>query len=558
MAEASISVAHEQFCCPICLDLLKDPVTIPCGHSYCMNCITDCWNQDDEKEVYSCPQCRHTFTTKPALGKNTIVAEMVEKLKKTKLQTAVPAHCYTEAGDVACDACTGTKHKAVMSCLECLNSYCQNHLEQHENLFQGKRHNLMDATGRFQEMICRQHNKLLEVFCRTDQKCICMLCMMDDHKNHDTVPVAAERTPKQSHLEETQKKSQQRIQESEKKMEEVRRAVKSHKRSAQTAVEDSERIFTELMSSIERRRSEVTQLIRDQEKAAASRAEGLLERLEQEITDLRRRDTELEQLSHTHDQIQFLQSWQSFSKPSGFSVLPNITVSSLLSFDEVIKSVSQLKQQLEDFCTEHIDKISDRVTYIEIIPTNEPKTRMELLQYFHQLIVDPNTVNKHLRLSEGNRVITYTDTIQQYPDHPDRFNHWRQMLCRESVCGRCYWEIEWSGSDGVGISVSYKSISRKGDGYECVFGCNNQSWSLSCSPSRYSFGHNNKGTKLPEATSYSRIGVYVDHRAGILSFYNVSDTLTLIHRVHTTFTQSLYPAFGVGKRSSVKLYDVRI
>ncbi|XP_051535034.1 tripartite motif-containing protein 16-like [Myxocyprinus asiaticus] len=553
-----IPVDHEQFCCPICLDLLKDPVTIPCGHSYCMRCITGYWNRDDVKGVYSCPQCRHTFTTRPVLCKNVVFAEMVEKLKTTKLQTAVPAHCYAGAGDVECDVCTGRKHKAVKSCLECLNSYCQNHLEQHDsftNLFQGKRDNLMDATGRFQEMICHQHNKLLEVFCRTDQKCICILCTMDDHKNHNTVSVSAERTQKQSHLEETQKKSQQRIQEREKKIQEVRRAVESHKRSAQTAVEDSERIFTELMSSIERRRSEVTQLIRDQEKAAVSRAEGLLERLEQEITDLRRRDAELEQLSHTHDHIQFLQSFQSFSAPPGSSVSPSITVSSVLSFDEVIKSVSQLKQQLEDFCTEHIDKISDRVTYIKII-TDEPKTRNDLLQYFRQFTGDLNTVNKRLRLSEENRVIACTDTLQQYPDHPDRFDFYLQVLCRESVCGRCYWEIEWSGDGGVFISVSYKSNSRKGDGVECMFGGNDQSWCLFCSPSSCSFFHNNIRTDVCVSSSCCRIGVYVDHSAGTLSFYSVSDTLTLIHRVHTTFTQALYPGFYINSKSSVKLCDV--
>ncbi|XP_051521136.1 tripartite motif-containing protein 16-like isoform X1 [Myxocyprinus asiaticus] len=553
MAEASISVAHEQFSCSICLDLLKDPVTIPCGHSYCMNCITNFWNQDDLKGVYSCPWCRKTFTTRPALGKNVVFAEMVEKLKKTKLQTAVPAHCYAGAGDVECDICSGRKHKAVKSCLECLNSYCQNHLEQHENFFRNKRHNLMDATKRFQEMICRQHNKLLEVFCRTDQKCICMLCTIDDHKNHDTVSASVERTKKQSHLEETQKKYQQRIQESEKKIEELRRAVESHKCSAQTAVEDSERIFTELMHSIERRRSEVTQLIRDQEKAAVSQAEGLLEQLEQDITDLRRRDAELEQLSHTHDHIQFLQS---FSAPPGSPVLPNITVSSLLSFDEVIKSVSQLKQQLEDFCREHMEKISDRVTDIEII-TDEPKTRNEFLQYSCQFTVDPDTVNKHLRLSEGNRVITYTDTLQQYPDHTHRFDFYPQVLCRENVCGRCYWETEWSGSFGVFISVSFKSISRKGYGGKCGFGRNDQSWSLFCSPSTYTFRHNDIKTDLSVSSSCCRIGVYVDHSAGTLSFYSVSDTLTLIHRVHTTFTQPLYPGYLVNQGSTVKLSNVK-
>ncbi|XP_051748178.1 stonustoxin subunit beta-like [Ctenopharyngodon idella] len=176
-----------------------------------------------------------------------------------------------------------------------------------------------------------------------------------------------------------------------------------------------------------------------------------------------------------------------------------------------------------------------------------------LRKYSHQLTVDPNTAHKHLRLSEKNRVITGTDTeLQLYPDHPDRFDEWYQVLCRESVCGRCYWEIEWSGC--VDISVSYKSISRKGGGNECWFGRNDQSWSLFCSPSSYSFIHNNIQTKLPVKSISSRIGVYVDHSAGTLSFYSVSgDTMSLIHTVQTTFTQPLYPGFYVWSGSSVKL-----
>uniref|UniRef100_A0A671LZV8 Tripartite motif-containing protein 16-like n=1 Tax=Sinocyclocheilus anshuiensis TaxID=1608454 RepID=A0A671LZV8_9TELE len=530
MADASTSWSLEEFNCPICLDLLKDPVALTCGHSYCMSCITGYWDQDDQKGVYSCPQCRQTFTPRPVLGKNTMLAEVLEKLKKTKLQAARP-----------CDICIEDKNKAIKSCLVCLNSYCQNHLEQHETFFKGKRHNLMDATGQLQEMICPQHEKLLEIFCRTDQQCICYLCTMDKHKNHETVSAAAERTEKQRQLGEMQRKKQLRIQERQKLLEKLREAVESHKRSAQAAVEDSERIFTELIRSIERSCSEVTQLIRDQEKAAVSRAEGKLEQLEQEIEDLRRRDAELEQLSHTDNHIHFLQSFQSLSVPPGSTDSPKITVSSRLSFDDIGKSVSHLREKLENFCREEIEKISGRVTYIVIIPTSEPKTREEFLQYSHQLTLDLNTVNKNLCLSEENRVIEYTREEQLYPDHPDRFDHWSQVLCRESVCGRCYWEVEWSG--WVYISVSYKSINRKGRGKKSEFGCNDQSWCLFCSNSRCSFWHNNKGTELPVVSSSSRIGVYVDHSAGTLSFYSVSDTMTLIHRVQTTFTQPLYAGF---------------
>ncbi|XP_039550627.1 E3 ubiquitin/ISG15 ligase TRIM25-like isoform X2 [Pimephales promelas] len=384
MAESRVSLTQDQFSCSICLDLLKEPVTIHCGHSYCMNCITGCWDQDDQKGVYSCPQCRQTFTTRPVLGKNTMLAEVVEKLKKTKLQ-ARPAQCYTESGDVECDVCTGDKNKAIKSCLVCLNSYCQNHLEQHEIFFKSKRHNLMDATGRLQEMICPQHDKLLEIFCRADQHCICYLCTMDEHKNHDTVSAAAERTDKQRQLEETQRKFQQRIEEKLKELEKLREAVETHKRSAQAAVEESESIFTELIRSIERSRSEVTQLIREQEKTAVRRAEERLEQLEKEIKDMRRRDAEMEQLSHTDDHIQFIQSFQSLSVSPGSTDSPSITVCSRLTFDDVGKSVSHLREKLERFCREETEKISGRVRNINIIPTPEPKTHEEFLQYSRPL-----------------------------------------------------------------------------------------------------------------------------------------------------------------------------
>ncbi|XP_073712470.1 E3 ubiquitin/ISG15 ligase TRIM25-like [Misgurnus anguillicaudatus] len=547
MAEANVHLSQDQFICPICLDLLKDPVTIPCGHSYCMSCITDCWDQDDQKRDYSCPQCRQTFTTRPVLGKNTMLAEVVENLKKTKLQAARPDHCYAEAGDVKCDVCTERKHKAVKSCLVCLNSYCQNHLEQHEKLFKDKKHNLIDATGRLQQMICPQHEKLLEIYCKTDQLCICYLCMVDEHNEHMTVSAAAERTEKQKQLKETQRKYQQRIQESQKKLQELRDAVETHKRSAQTAVDDTERIFTQLITSIERRRSEVTQLIRDQEKTAVSEAEGLLKRLEQEIDDLRRRDAELEQLSHTDDHIHFLQSFQSLSVPPGSSDSLSITVSSLNSFD----NLQNIRDKLEDFCREEIEKLSEKGKCWYTVVTPEPKTREQFLKYYHQVNLNRNTAYKYLRLSEGNRVITFTNTEQPYLYHSERFDDYPQVLCSESVSGRCYWEVECSGN--VRISVSYKSISRKG-GYECVFGFNDQSWSLFCSESICLFFHNNIENELPVVSSSSRIGVYVDHSSGSLSFYSVSDTMTLIHRVKTTFTQPLYPGFRV--YGSVKLCDI--
>ncbi|XP_062399507.1 tripartite motif-containing protein 16-like [Sardina pilchardus] len=576
MAEA-ISQEEESFTCPVCLDLLKDPVTIPCGHNFCMRCIKGCWDQEDQKGVYSCPLCKHTFTPRPVLYENPLIAEMVER--KTRIPAAPPV-LSAGAGDVECDVCTEKKLKAVKSCLVCLKSYCKTHFKTHNELHSGE-HSVIDATGQLQKRICSEHKKVLEIFCRTDQICICYLCMMDEHKGHDTVTAAAEWKHKQKQLGQTQRRFQQRIQEREKELQELRKAVETLKSSAQTAVEDSERIFTEMIRSIERRRSEVTELIRAQEKAEVSRAEGLLKRLEQEIADLKRRDAELEQLSHTEDHIHSLKNIPSFRDPLRSKDLPSMTFNQNVSFEAVKESVSamkvQLEEKLEGIFKQEVAKISAAVELIEIIqsleytdpelpvkrtkskkkmpPTMsgvfpEPVTREEFLQYSCHFTLDPNTAHRNLHLSEGNRRVERRDERQSYPDHPERFDKWEQVLCREGVSGRCYLEVEWSGV--VHIAVSYKSISRKGGGDECGFGYNDQSWSLHGYRVDSSFWHNNKQTTLPLVAS-SRIGVYVDHRAGTLAFYSISDTMTLLHKVQITFTQTLYPGFWILTGSSVKL-----
>ncbi|XP_047674390.1 tripartite motif-containing protein 16-like [Tachysurus fulvidraco] len=395
----------------------------------------------------------------------------------------------------------------------------------------------MEASGNLQEKICSEHNEVLKIFCRTDQRCICSLCLLDKHKGHDVVSVAAGRAEKQNELQE----EQQRLQEKHLKVQELKQTVNTIKLSTQTAVEDNERIFTDLIWSMEKKRSEVTEMIRAQEKAELSRAERLLEQLEQEIDNLQRRVTEMEKLSHTHDHIHFLQALASVPQ-SPLLNGPDFDTSSIrvpqhLSFHRVRNSLSNLKNRLEDFCYDE---------FFRIPPYD-----------FCYLTLDPNTSHYNLILSENNRAVTCSKREQQYSDHPERFDSWQQVLCKESVCGRCYWEVEWSGGVSVSISVSYKDIRRNGGGDECGFGRNKQSWSLECSPSYLFYYHDNYKTDL-RGPSPSRIGVYVDHSAGILSFYSVSDTMKLLHRVHTTFTQPLYAGFWLNRLGgfpSIRLCD---
>ncbi|XP_042285013.1 tripartite motif-containing protein 16-like [Thunnus maccoyii] len=538
MEQKGDQLDKETFSCSICLDLLKDPVTIPCGHSYCMNCIKGFWDEEDQRKIYSCPQCRQTFTPRPVLVKNTMLAALVEQLKKTGLQAAPADHYYAGPEDVACDVCTGRKLKALKSCLTCLMSYCKNHLQFHYESPRFKKHKLVDPSEKLQENICSRHDEVMKMFCRTDQQSICYLCPVDEHKGHDTVSAAAERTERQRELELSRQNIQQRIQDREKDVKMLQQEVEAVSRSADKAVEDSEKIFTELIRLIQKRSSDVKQQIRSQQETEVSRVKELQEKLEQEITELKRKDAELKQFSHTEDHNQFLHNYPSLSQLSASTDSSSINIRPLRYFEDVTAAVSELRDQLQDILREKWTNISLTVTEVDVLLSQpEPKTRAEFLKYSREITLDPNTANTYVLLSEGNRKAKMNQP-RSYSHHPDRFTNWRQVLSRESLTGRCYWEVEWRGG-GVRVAVAYKDIRRAGDSDECRFGRNDKSWALQCDTNSYEFWFNSISTPVSGPGS-SRVGVYLDHRAGILSFYSVSETMTLLHRVQTTFTQPLY------------------
>uniref|UniRef100_A0A3Q3GFJ7 Tripartite motif-containing protein 16-like n=1 Tax=Labrus bergylta TaxID=56723 RepID=A0A3Q3GFJ7_9LABR len=473
----ALMLDRETFSCSICLDLLKDPVTVPCGHSYCMNCIKTHWDKEEEKKIYSCPQCRQTFPVRPVLVKNTMLAVLVEELKKTGLRAAPADHCY--------------------------------------------------PSKKLQENVCSHHDEVMKMFCRTDQQSICYLCSVDEHKGHDT-----------RELEVSRQNIQQRIQDREKDVKLLQQEVEDINGSADKAVEGSEKIFTEMIRLMEKRRSDVKQQVRSQQQTKVSRVRELQEKLEQEITELKRRDAELEKLSHTQDHNQFLHDYPSLSPLCESTHSSSINIRPLRYFEDVTAAVSEVRDKLEDVLREKWTNISQRVTEVDVLLSQpENMTRADFLQYSCDITLDPNTANTELLLSDGNRKLTNTGQQQSYSSHPDRFTKWCQVLSPESLTGRCYWELERGGR--VRVAVAYKNISRAGIGNESGFGYNEKSWALDCDNNSYNFYNNNVLTPVSGPQS-SRVGVYLDHRAGILSFYSISETMTLLHRVQTTFTQPLH------------------
>uniref|UniRef100_A0A8C4XF13 B30.2/SPRY domain-containing protein n=1 Tax=Erpetoichthys calabaricus TaxID=27687 RepID=A0A8C4XF13_ERPCA len=297
-------------------------------------------------------------------------------------------------------------------------------------------------------------------------------------------------------------------------------------------VEEIEKSFTALMRCIEEAHRKLTERIREQEKREMEKAEGVMKQLEKEIKELKRREAELKELSETKDHLHFLQTFSSRCVLPADGDSLSFTVTTDFSSEDLRKELSGLTKSLE--------KISQWV-----IMTRTPSD-------FCPLTLDINTASRDLRLSEGNKKVTWEGTWTEYPDHPDRFHCWPQVLCREALTGtRCYWEVECSGAFMM-IGVAYKGLSRNGGSVECGLGYNDKSWCLRCFHSQYSVWHNNQKTVI-NAPYSPRIGVYLDWPAGSLSFYSVSHTMTLLHRFNTSFIEPLYPGFYLDFHSSITI-----
>lgn len=536
MAQKAVELDQESFSCSICLNLLEEPVTIPCGHSYCMGCISCYW---EEKLIHSCPQCRSNFTPRPVLLKNTMLALVVEQLKHLECQA--PRGGYAGDTDVACDICAGVKLKAAKSCLVCLVSYCEKHLQPHYESATFEKHKLVEPSKTLQDNICARHNEVMKMFCRTDQQLICYVCPVHEHEGHVTVSVAAERTERQKELTEVQKNIQQKIQEREKDFQVLEEEVEAVNKSAEKALEDIDRFFTVLLQRLDKRCSDGKEQVRAMQDGEVSRARELQEKLQKEIAELKTRDGELKELLLTEDHNHFLHSYGALMRLGEPADPPGTRIPPLKHFEDLTDSLLKVQQKLESLLSMDWSNIPGTATGITTEvppePMPQPKSRAEFLKYSCNLTLDPNSAHQLIALSDHNRRATYMSYPQPQAIHPDRFLYCCQVLSKEKMSGRCYWEVSRKGR--VFVAVSYDSIFRQGFDGDSGFGLNCQSWALQCERGTCTFYHNSVIDFVCGVGS-SQIGVYLDHHAGILSFYSVSQSMTLLHSIQTRFTQPLH------------------
>ncbi|XP_017274385.1 E3 ubiquitin/ISG15 ligase TRIM25-like [Kryptolebias marmoratus] len=559
-------MAHssELFDCSICLQLLVDPVTTACGHSYCMACINTFWNtKPNNAGKYSCPQCQTTFKPRPVLQKNTLLANLLEDHKKKTSQSAAADEEEDPAspGDVLCDVCTDKKRKAKMFCLTCLVSYCEAHLQPHLEVAALKKHHLIQASARIKEIICSRHDSRLEIYCRSDGQLLCSLCVVE-HKGHDIVKASEEVHEKQKLLDRTRQEVADRVKVSQSKMDQLMDAAHAIRDAAWKECHDFEQQCSEHIAlyvhSLEKKCFEMRRKVGELEKTGVDRTKSHFGSLEREVYQLRQMENKLRQLSQTDNPIQFLQDFQALGELPVFTN-PQERLDALTEF------VTAHKDKLKLICNKEKDEsfshFKDRTTLLIEKFTKKPdmeiSSRKDILSRCEHttLKLDPDTVNACLYVTQTKKEISWGITGQAHPDHPDRFTYYYQALCQTGLQGNHYWEVKWDGGI-VEVAVSYKKIHRKGSGKDSCFGHNKLSWKLTCSPSGCTFWHNSlhRG-QIPPARS-RRLGVHLEYDKGKLSFYSVSspDRLTLLHQIQTRFTEPVYPGFSVDLGATLEIY----
>ncbi|XP_036962155.1 zinc finger protein RFP-like [Acanthopagrus latus] len=522
MSAASCLLTEDQFLCSICLDVFTDPVTIPFGHNFCKTCITKHW---DRNVKCQCPNCKKTFNIRPELQVNTLISEMAAQFRQSAQQKASSSSSeqqVSKPGEVPCDVCTGTKLKALKSCLVCLASYCETHLEPHLTAKQLKRHQLIDPVENLEDRMCTKHDKLLELFCKTDQMCVCMLCSISDHKTHDVVPLKEEYEGKKAELGKRDAEIQQMIQKRRLKIEEMKRSVELSKKDADREIAAGVQVFRALKESVERSQAELMDTIKEKQRETEKQAEGFIKELEQEISELEKRSSEVEQLSQSEDHLHLLQSFPSLNTApptknwTGVSIRPP-------SYEEtVVRAVNQLEETL-----------SKQMKKAEL---------KRVQQYAVDVTLDPDTAHPALILSDDGKQVHCGDVKKNLPDNPERFDKCVCVLAKQSFSsGRFHYEVQVKEKTNWDLGVARESINRKGnitaspqDGYWTICLRNKNEYEALDDPSvRLSLKHQ------PE-----KVGVFVDYEEGLVSFYDVDAAALIYSFTGCCFTQKLYPLFG--------------
>nr|XP_033466940.1 E3 ubiquitin-protein ligase TRIM21-like [Epinephelus lanceolatus]XP_033466941.1 E3 ubiquitin-protein ligase TRIM21-like [Epinephelus lanceolatus] len=540
MASSNSLLSEDQFLCPICLDVFTRPVSTPCGHNFCMSCISSYW---DDTPVSQCPVCKETFERRPDLKVNTFISGLASQfmsLQVTDSHIWSPDQQHARCGGaVLCDICTDTQQEAVKSCLECLTSYCDVHLEPHHRAAGLKRHTLVDPLASLQDRICKEHTRLLTLFCTDDGALLCDICAGLRHMKHGVVSVQRAYKEKKALLGDTEAILQQMIQERLQKVRAMKESVEQSKTETKDVIAISVQDLTALVSEIQKCQTELVKVMEEKQKAAEEQADGFISSMEREITELQRKTMKLRELKQTEDQLCFLQSFPNQS------ILPHTMDLSTSSFNRQVeilyvrkslnKSVSQLRMNLNTMNTE-IQKLSDGTD------VSNDATLRYVQQYEVDVVLDPDTANPSLILSKDRKQVRYSMDLSVRRNqnlNPKMFTVALAVLGKKGFSRKFYFEVFVGGKTEWCLGVAKASGQRRGKFVRCP---GSGFWVIRFQKDKF------EAVLSPNVLVHSgkveRVGVFVDYDGGRISFYDVQ-TATLIHSfTECVFTEKLHPFFN--------------
>ncbi|KAM3590787.1 uncharacterized protein V6R79_016708 [Siganus canaliculatus] len=539
-------LSEDQFSCSICLEIFVEPVSTPCGHSFCKACLQGYWSHSKK---FICPMCKKSYTKKPEMSVNRVLAEISSQfqglmtagaggeaggaspgstlnLSSDSGPGAAPGPDtgeFARPGEVPCDACIGRKLKALKSCVTCPGSFCETHLRHHKKVKSLMSHRLIEPTFNLEDKICKKHERLLEVYCRTDHVCICMACAEASHKSHDIVSTDHEWKKKMSTLGKKRSELKHLIKERSKKLEEIKQSIKVIKASAQKELEESWQVYAELQRLVEQSQAELVEVIATRQREAERHAQELARGLENELSQLRRRSNELEVHAHTQDKVLFLQNLSSLSPPPEPADWSSVSINTDLYLGTVGSSVSGLIAKFQ----EELKRLYG-------------KELRKVQNYSSEVILDPATAQRNLTVSDDGRQVRYEERKPSHSEGPKRFSPALFVLGREGLSsGRHYWEVDVSRKTAWTLGVASAGARRKGEiklspegGYWCLWLKNGEVKALG-SPRQ----------PLMLQSQPGKVGIFLDYEGGQISFYDVKGRLHL-YTFSDTFSESLYPIFS--------------
>ncbi|KAM4631640.1 E3 ubiquitin/ISG15 ligase TRIM25-like [Discoglossus pictus] len=521
---------REELNCSICTNIYTDPVTLPCGHTYCLECINKTWDNQDDGDI-SCPGCRQRFRRRPELKINLRLFNIVERFHHT-----LPGQ--EEETGIFCTYCIHAPVPATKSCLMCEASLCDNHVRVHSK---SEEHVLSEPTTSWGNRKCSIHKKLLEYYCSEDAACICVSCSMaGDHRGHQVEMLNEASEKKKNKLRNVLEKVTSKREKTERRV----RRLQDRRREVQERAAGVTETVTALIRDIRRQlevlEKRVLSEITRQEEKVFLQVSGLIRQLEKEKDELSRKMSHIEELCTMTDPLPVLQEQESHNED--FCDTENGDNEDTQREDKKVPAGGDLDESLISVTLYR--GLDDIVTDVKV-------KRGIYVQEASDILLDINTAGNNINVSGDLKTVSGTEKKQQRPETPERFQCNQVLSTRSFSSGRHYWEVETSESGRWRVGMCYPSIERKGG--QSWIGFNNKSWCLCDYNKDLSASHNSVNIQVTPSPSCHRYIISLEYEAGLLSFYELCDTIRHLHTFTATFTEPLHVGFWVWEDSWVRI-----